>query len=287
MERMLAFDDRVRFRAPEAVMRWSVAGSVGALIAIGLLLLTRRVVGAVTADLPPMHLFTTAIVACVVVFGGRVVWRRLALSRPSAVSSTLRLRAEGSSGPNGERQDVGIERVIGWAGSAGIVLLSLGCSLGRAGDWLLWLPLVGVDQWQLRWFLDRSVKTATTGRGFMATADAVDDVAIAGDELQRLVRVRDANGVEAIHGTLRAEFVAGQRQVTLHVGFCPPLERAPTVEVEAGDGPDAEVKVSQAFAHGARLEVRLAAVAEEDCCVAVDVSARPQAVGGAKGVGSH
>jgi len=165
---------------------------------------------------------------------------------------------------------------LGGGGSAGIVLLALGCSLGRGGDWLLWLSLIGVDQWQLRWFLDRSVKTAktaTTGRGFMATS-AVDDEAISTNELQRLVRVRDVDGGEAIHGTLRAEFVAGQRQATLHVGFCPPLERAPVVEVETGDGPDAEVKVAQAFAHGARLEVRLASAAEEDCWVIVELSAK-------------
>jgi hypothetical protein len=267
-DRMLAFDDQVRFRAPADAVRMAVAGSISALFAVGLLLLMRRVVGAVTADLPALHLFTTAIVAGVVVFGGRVVWRRWALSRPSAVSS----------GPNGERRDVGIERVIGWAGSAGIVLLALGCSLGRAGDWLLWLPLVGVDQWQLQWFL-RSQGTATTGRGFMGAA-TVDDEAIAGNELQRLVRVRDADGGEAIHGTLRAEFVAGQRQATLHVGFCPPLEHTPAVEVETGDGPDAEVKVAQAFAHGARLEVRLASVAEEDCWVIVELSAKAASADG-------
>jgi hypothetical protein len=96
--------------------------------------------------------------------------------------------------------------------------------------------------------------------------------------LQRLVRVREADGGEAIHGWLLAEFVAGQRNATLHVGFCPPLERLPVVEAETGDGPDAEVKVAQAFAHGARLEVRLAAVAEQDCSVVVEMIAKPQAV---------
>jgi hypothetical protein len=143
---------------------------------------------------------------------------------------------------------------------------------------LLWLPLVGVDQWQLRGFLNSGAKTATNGRGFMGLDAVDDDDTFAPNEIQRLVRVRDADGGEAIHGTLRAEFVAGQRQVTVHVGFCPPLERAPTIEVEAGDGPDAEVKVAQAFAHGARLEVRLAAVAEEGCCVIVELSAKAASV---------
>ena len=96
--------------------------------------------------------------------------------------------------------------------------------------------------------------------------------------LQQVVRVREADGGEAIRGWLLAEFVAGQRNATLHVGFCPPLERLPVVEAEMGDGPDAEVKVAQAFAHGARLEVRLASAAEEDCAVVVEMIAKPQAV---------
>ena len=41
---------------------------------------------------------------------------------------------------------------------------------------------------------------------------------------------------------LRAEFAAGQRHATLHVGFCPPLASAPTVEADPADGPDATVR---------------------------------------------
>ena len=93
--------------------------------------------------------------------------------------------------------------------------------------------------------------------------------------MQRLVRVRDADGGEAIHGTLRAEFVAGQRHATLYVGFCPPLERLPVVEVEVVDGPDAAVKVVQALAHGVQLELRLAEPAEEACSATVEICATP------------
>ena len=258
IERTLAFDERVRFRVPEAVARWAVAGSVGALIAVGALVFSRRVAGALTAGLPALPLVVMVVVVGVVVLGGRLVWRRVARS--------------------GKPQEAGVERLIGRGGSAAVVLLALGCSLGRGVDWVLWLPLVALDQWQLRWFLHGGRrlngavgKTGIANPGFM---DVIDDRV-----LQQLVRVREADGHEAIHGTLRADFVAGQRQATLHVGFCPPLERSPVVEAEAGEGPDAEVKVSQAFAHGARLEVRLATAALEDCSVVVEVSAKPQATG--------
>jgi hypothetical protein len=62
----------------------------------------------------------------------------------------------------------------------------------------------------------------------------------------------------------------------LHVGFCPPLARLPVIEVEAGDGPEAELKVGAAYCHGARVEVRLREPAEEDCSVLVEMVAAPQ-----------
>jgi hypothetical protein len=93
--------------------------------------------------------------------------------------------------------------------------------------------------------------------------------------LQVVRRIRDDEGRESIAAILRAEFAAGQRHAILHVGFCPPLSHLPLVEVEAGAGPEAEVRVVQAFAHGARLELRLAEPAEEACSVLVEVSATP------------
>jgi hypothetical protein len=105
-----------------------------------------------------------------------------------------------------------------------------------------------------------------------------------GCEVQRLVRVREAGRTEIVRGTLRAEFAKGQRHVVLHVGFCPPLEGAPLVEARVEDlagaksqASEAEVRVVQAFCHGARLEVRLGEAAREAYAVMVSVSAKPRA----------
>jgi len=99
------------------------------------------------------------------------------------------------------------------------------------------------------------------------------------DELvmQNVVRVRETDGVERVRGTLVADFACEQRHATLHVGFCPPLESAPAVEVELVDGPDAAVKVTQAFAHGAAFELRLVEPAEDACRVTLEFSAAPKA----------
>jgi hypothetical protein len=104
-----------------------------------------------------------------------------------------------------------------------------------------------------------------------------------------VVGVRGADGVEVVRGTLRAGFVAGQRQAVLHVGFCPPLEGLPVVEAfieptiakpsvaaNLRQAAGMEVRVVQAFCHGARLEVRLGEAATEEFAVVVGVSARPQ-----------
>jgi hypothetical protein len=109
-----------------------------------------------------------------------------------------------------------------------------------------------------------------------ATADEEQSVeTLASNVLQQLTRIRNDAGVESIFGTLRAEFAAGQRHATLHVGFCPPLAGAPTVDADPADGPDATVKIVQAFAHGARLEVRLAVPATEACSVLLEMTAAP------------
>lgn len=238
----------------EAWWRQGCAAAVGLLLAAGALLVLRRAAGALTTGLPPLALLATVGCVALVVLGGRVVWRGGTLSRA-------------------RREQW--ESLYDWGGTAAIVLFAVGCSWGQWQDWLLWLSLLAVDRWQVGAWGERDAKTATSGRFMEKTATAGRGFMEC--ELQRLVRVREADGEEAVRGTLRAEFAAGQRSATLHVGFCPPLERTPFVEAEPGDGPPAEVKVSQAFSHGARLEVRLAAPAEEACCVLVEVSARPQA----------
>ncbi|MCA9261622.1 MAG: hypothetical protein KDA61_20535, partial [Planctomycetales bacterium] len=102
------------------------------------------------------------------------------------------------------------------------------------------------------------------------------DAAQAGEQIvQQLFRVREADGRESIYGTVLADFQQGQRTATLHVGFCPPLGPAPTVEAEPLDFPWAKVKVAQTLAHGVRLDVRLSEAAEEPFRVPIDFAARP------------
>jgi len=106
------------------------------------------------------------------------------------------------------------------------------------------------------------------------------------DVLQQLVRSRTADGNERLTGWLRIPFAAGQRTVSEHVAFCPPFDKTPQVTVEQLDGPAVRVKTAQLLPHGARLDLKLAAVAEEPDVVILQFSARSPAEGwGTRGEG--
>ena len=80
--------------------------------------------------------------------------------------------------------------------------------------------------------------------------------------MQTMIRTREADG-EAVAGTLRADFRAGERTVYAHIGFCPPLAQTPQIEFEQTDGPEATIKLAQVLPHGARFDVRLQRASDE------------------------
>jgi hypothetical protein len=253
------------FELTAPAVRRGAAVGVAVLAAVGALLAARRYTGALGEALPLAAFASTALVAGATVCAGRVAWRRSLAGDQIAVSRFAEL-------------------AFAWTGSIALVLIAVGCSnFGQTQDWVIWLPLIAADQFHRHWFLHGAwfpgappkhrqpaiglYEPDAAANGHAATLD------VEGQVLQHLVRVRDAAGDEAVRGTLYAEFAAGQRTATIHVGFCPPLERLPRVEAHAGGLPPAEVKVVQALAHGARLEVRLAIPAAKACGVAVEFSA--------------
>jgi hypothetical protein len=239
-------------------MRLGVVSGSALLGTIGLLLLVRRASGGITAELDVASLAATLALAAVVVFGGRFVWDRL---RRGAATR--------------------FDQAAAWFGTASLLLLCLGAAWpsSQSSAWLLWLPLVGADWYSRSKFLRPRPLNPTHGLMASQTAPFATDFEGEpfedGSVLQQVVRVRDAEGVESVRGTLRTDFLAGQRHATLYVGFCPPLARLPDLEAEVVDGADASLKVVQAFAHGARLDLRLSEPAEEACCVIVEFVAAP------------
>jgi hypothetical protein len=234
------------------VAAWSATLAV---LAVGTLVALRRARGAFDAPLGVGPLIVTLLVATAILVASRVAVERLA-------SFDMRERT-----------------AFAWGGTFALWLVCLGCAPPGVHHfaWLAWLPIVAIEHVSRMRFLDGA--RSSPPRAASVPASPAPNPTLAESDLeqehivQKVVRVRDANGVEAMRGTLVADFAAGQRHSALHVGFCPPLAGGPAIEVEIADGPDASVKVTQAFAHGAAFELRLAEPAEEACHVAVEFSA--------------
>jgi hypothetical protein len=224
----------------------TVVGSLASLILISLLLIARRVSGGITADLPLGTLAATALAALAIVIGTRMLWRRTFL--------------EGTA----------VDSWIGWGGSAAALLLAIGVSFPaqRPEDWIVWLPVLVVDQLMRRRMFD--VQREFEEEHKIAKPQA----ALQAEQVQHFVRSRDAAGHEVVQATLRADFIPGQRTATVYVGFCPPLAGRPELTVELASGPVAEFKIVQAFPHGARIDVRLASTATQAMCVILNVTAK-------------
>lgn len=278
---------RTKDEHESVILRTTILGTFAAMVFVGTVLSICRVFEFATADLPRGTLLGIALATTVIAKFGRIAWRR-------------------HFGFPRTRHDQRMDHLIGYGSSAGLILLAVGCCYPayRNSDWLIWLPMLIADQFWRQTFFDND-------RPQVALADLpmdeepLDEQTQEVDEelanehlfadlsnfqeldesqeheldegiLQQLFRVRE-DDQEVIYGTVRAQFDAGQRHATIHVGFCPPLACSPSVEAEACDFAEAKVKVAQAMAHGVRLDVRLSQPAEEACSVAIDLAATPLA----------
>jgi hypothetical protein len=84
--------------------------------------------------------------------------------------------------------------------------------------------------------------------------DTGDDVVA--DDVSLWLSRRSVEAGELVEGWARAEFTGGQREVIVHIAFCPPLPLVPTIETEDLDGAGLQIRVAASFPFGARLSVR-------------------------------
>jgi hypothetical protein len=99
----------------------------------------------------------------------------------------------------------------------------------------------------------------------------------AAEVVEQMSRRRAADGAEEIAGWLRVSFAAGQRTAAAHAAFCPPLGAMPELTFEQLDGPAARIKPGQVLPFGIRLDLKLAAAAEEPADVLLRFTARAKA----------
>lgn len=88
-------------------------------------------------------------------------------------------------------------------------------------------------------------------------------------EWQRLSRLRTDAGEDRLEGWVRLECAPGQRSDVVHLAFCPPFGQTPVLGVQCGSGPSARFKVTQLLPYAARIEVKLDALPQEPVSVMV------------------
>jgi hypothetical protein len=249
--------------------RW-LAGTVVALLAIAAVLVAwRRLAGALVAPLEPLQLLSAAALMAVTAGGARLARRGYSVGlKPSRSVGPLALLPS-------------------------LAVLSLGAALslpGTEGRGLaaFWSLLAAEECWAwwpiARRSLRRASATAIALRPLRShppeaparqiTSPPSDDEPPAARVLQQLTRSRASDGAEELSGWLRMEFSAGQRSGSVHVAFCPPFAKTPELAVAQLDGPEARVKTAQLLPYGARIDLKLAAAAEQPGSVLLHFSAR-------------
>ena len=70
-----------------------------------------------------------------------------------------------------------------------------------------------------------------------------------------LARFITADGIDRMEGQTLAEFLPGQKHVTIHIAFCPPFARCPTFE-STTDAAGVRIGTTAIYPYGARLELK-------------------------------
>jgi hypothetical protein len=226
------------------------------LLALSLVMLTRRTAGAFVQPLGGLALVATACGLAIAAALARFSWlRRIANSgQPNPLAFAL----------------PGIA-VILW-----LTALSLPGTpaLAIASAWFVAIAGEG-SSWLIAYrpqLLNRGLPQRIVAEKLVSAEDNAADAEaeIPAGLVQQITRVHERNG-EAIHALAEAVTPAGDRLAVVHLAFCPPLAAKPELTAHAVDTDDAEVRITQAEAFGVRIEVRLPQPAAEPRSVLVEV----------------
>ena len=265
---------------PQNFHRYAAALVLALLGMAALILVSRRLAGALAHPLEPAMLLAVAAMAAAAAAAIRLTW----LSPAPATAPPS------------------IDRAVMILTSVAVAALAAGLCLpgtSAAGLFLVWALLGAEESWawgrRLRGgfgaasspeqhavpVVPTQVGASRPPRGAlspraMPILDA-EDATLPRGVTQQLTRSQAADGTEELSGWLRIAFVAGQRTGSLHVAFCPPFAATPELAVEQLDGPEVRIKTAQLMPYGARLDLKLAASADEPTSVLLQFSARTAA----------
>jgi hypothetical protein len=76
------------------------------------------------------------------------------------------------------------------------------------------------------------------------------------DVVQQLTRAVDAAGRDTLVGQVRVTFEPGARSQRAHVAFCPPFATVPTIALERNDPSGPQVRIGQVLTQGVRFDLK-------------------------------
>lgn len=145
-----------------------------------------------------------------------------------------------------------------------ITLLLVAGSRPLAGA--LCLTLIAAEAWAWRNFAARQ-QTRRAAAPNPPNAPAPQLV-------QQFTRTLTAAGEEVIEGRVAVRLEPGSRLAAAHVAFCPPFVERPRFDAQLVENSGGTLKVTQLYAHGARIEVRLPRVTDHGAAFLVRFTAR-------------
>ncbi|MFN0019127.1 MAG: hypothetical protein ACKVP0_12760 [Pirellulaceae bacterium] len=224
--------------------------------AVVLVLLVRRIAGALVQPLSGLSLMGVAGLGLMLKTGWRLAWRA-----------------------RGNRQS-SLDLIAPVLPGIGMFVLLSVLSLPATPNWALMLTWLAFFTSEAVWWWTSYAahNRPIAGRSQVVTARRTELVEVdslrgtlLGEIFQQITRCRDGE-VERVMVLLRTPFAVGQRVAVTHVAFCPPLDDIPDLAAEVTDGPDATVTLTNIQSFGLRLEVRLEEPADEACAIVVEVA---------------
>lgn len=242
---------------PARVERHLAAALAGSLfasfLAIVLVLVVRRVAGALDQPLSAWSLISAAVVCAIAATALRRVLLESARVDPNFLFA-----------------------LPGIASLLFLATLTLpGSAIGGVlASWLLLIAAEAVS-WMTFYRRPRGILRADQPHRTIRPPIEQSEVAEPSEEVpaglvQQLTRVREDAG-ESLHALALAEIPAGDNFAVIHLAFCPPLDCAPALTAHPVDNDDATVKITQAETFGTRIEVRLPRASAEPRSVLVEV----------------
>lgn len=282
-----ASDHALTVRPTVRLSTWTLGAAGGGLFLLSLVLLARRASGGFQRPIDPEVFVATALILAAVSASLRLIWLRTASSSLSHWNALLLICL-----PTAASAIIGISLML--PGSSTMAATAFWLIL-LAGEGAVWgrvmvrrrsgrsdrrpytASYVVSDEHEPMLDSPDSPGVAQTGAsllGMDAPPYPAEHVS------QQLTRLCDASGHDAVKALLRGTFAPGQRALSLHIAFCPPLESTPEVQAHQLEGADARIKVGQALPYGARIDLRLQQFSQETETVLIEVLAGAGQAGG-------